>query len=1742
MRRHLLSALLAFSTCWASAQQHYGNEWIDYDQRYWAFWVGVTTDGYADPYEGLWRIDSTTLANAGVPVSTIDAKAIQVWGREKQVAIWLAGDSDHVFNGTDFIEFFAPRNDAWLDSALWDDPSHINNPYFSAIGDSMQFFLTIGDPAQSKRVVYQAQGDWAALPTPEPWYWAETTTQPSPYAGLTYKRGKRDYFGLTTSWMSEGEGFTFNDYVDNGNQGVFDEIVQTPRPWMGSGAPPMKVTTVVQGANSASNLQCDDHHLRVTVGAGQYLQVVDTAWTAEKTIKIRLDLPAGGYAHPQTYVVYDIVHDLDQDPGCDLPSDYPDRQALAFIHIEYPRGINAGPYLTRFHRMHFPNDGQDIRMEMDMNWEPIIYVFGDTVWRVTTEVANGGWKNCRLPYTQGADTTQAFMTALDAIQTVPALYAVNGTGYFNDHAAQNVDSALIIVAHPSLMNGALQYAQYREAPTTHNRYNTVVADIKELYQQFGGGILRHPVAVRRFAKYLLDRFDTEPQGLFLIGKATQAAKQGSGDISGYRSSSPGDAIVRNMCLVPSFGYPPSDALFTLGLNGNRWEQAIPVGRLAAQTEQQVVAYKNKVQELETQQETPAAWMKNILHFRGGFTDNESLLFQSYLSNYEMIAEDTCFTGHVTEFVKNPDDLISQASADSVYDLVQEGVTLMTFFAHASGGGFDISIDQPNNYQWNGRYPFMIGNSCYTGNIHLPSSVSGSEQFVLPAGAGAIAFFASIDLGLSSPLAWITENYYRSFSRNNYGGSIGSHIQFADSVVLDSAPVDEISVNATAQQFTLHGDPTLIMNSPIEPDMEITQSDVRLSPNPVTADVDSFQVSAVVRNLGNACRCPEFPVGAVRTIGNNTPFDPVVEPMDLNVFQDTVDFTLPVLADSGGAGLNTLEVRVDLEGGFGSPGVVDETEDEANNRVSTGFLITSGDVIPVDPFNFAITLDPAPLLQASTGDPFAPVRNYVFQIDTIDTYDSPMLEQGNVSAPGGVVSWQPQSIYSLNTQQDSLVFYWRCSIDSAGNEGYDWKEFSFQYIPGRKGWGQAHHMQFKDTVANNSFENLLHRRPQRDFAFYTGARGLGAVVQGNSAAIVKWTKDLVTQEGSPGCLGTNPSIMLAVIDPFDFTPWTTRWEGTGHHLGAINDQPNYCQTYRPYKAFQFPIFDPNSPWRDSLRYALEDSIPDGHYLLMYTVGFILKDSLASDDIDDLLIAMGATEYPSIPDSVPYIFFCRKGYPGTAQEVAGTSSSSLINFATYVNIVGNSGSMQAPRSAEMLSWNSLHWEIDPTLPTDSAWIQVETVNQQETIESLAHVIDPGATTDSLNFDDIGVVDAQHPRIRLGGAYRSALDNAPYPAQTKRWQIVGTPAPECAIDPPLGYLVDVDSLFEGQTARIMVAVHNISDVPMDSLLIAAWVTDQSNVRHLVHYEYNEPLAVNGVVLDTISFTLQGGFAGMNALVIEANPVDTITSVYDQREQYHFNNIATLRFETLKDRENPVLDVTFDGVHILDGDIVSARPEIKLNLDDENTTLLFDDISDTAQIRVFLLYPDSSNEVRIPFHGWDGSDVMQFVPTQGNENVCKVFWRPSFLRDGVYRLRIQASDISRNASGSHDYMVKFEVINKPTITEVLNYPNPFTTSTRFVFTLTGSEVPTGLRIRIMTISGRVVREIMLDELGPLHIGRNITDYAWDGHDQFGDQLARGVYLYQVVAQLNGQDIEYRETSAGGYFTKGFGKMYLLR
>lgn len=321
------------------------------------------------------------------------------------------------------------------------------------------------------------------------------------------------------------------------------------------------------------------------------------------------------------------------------------------------------------------------------------------------------------------------------------------------------------------------------------------------------------------------------------------------------------------------------------------------------------------------------------------------------------------------------------------------------------------------------------------------------------------------------------------------------------------------------------------------------------------------------------------------------------------------------------------------------------------------------------------------------------------------------------------------------------------------------------------------------------------------------------------------------------------------------------------------------------------------------------------------------------------------------------------------------------------------------------------------------------------------------------------------------------------------------------------------------------------MDSLLISFAVLNKFNNLIPLPFPRQKPLLADSVMLLNFDFSTFG-MAGINSLLIDVNPNN------DQLEKHHFNNVAEIQFFVVDDKINPLLDVTFDGSHILNGDIVSPNTEIVIELKDENKFLLLNDTSDFA---VWITTPDGF-ENKINFTNSVGQEIMQFIPASLPKNSAKIIYRAAFNKDGGYKLRIQANDISKNESGSNDYLIGFEVIQKSTITNIINYPNPFTTSTRFVFTLTGSKVPDIFKIQIITITGKVVREIHKEELGHLKIGQNITDFAWDGTDRYGDRLANGLYLYRVITKIDNDDLELRETSMDWYFKKGYGKMYLFR
>jgi len=121
-----------------------------------------------------------------------------------------------------------------------------------------------------------------------------------------------------------------------------------------------------------------------------------------------------------------------------------------------------------------------------------------------------------------------------------------------------------------------------------------------------------------------------------------------------------------------------------------------------------------------------------------------------------------------------------------------------------------------------------------------------------------------------------------------------------------------------------------------------------------------------------------------------------------------------------------------------------------------------------------------------------------------------------------------------------------------------------------------------------------------------------------------------------------------------------------------------------------------------------------------------------------------------------------------------------------------------------------------------------------------------------------------------------------------------------------------------------------------------------------------------------------------------------------------------------------------------------------------------------------------------------------------------------GEHKLTLKAWDINNNSVES---TIHFTVKEQENIAldHVLNYPNPFTTKTSFFFEHNQVCSELDAQVQIFTISGKVVKTIN-QTVNTIGFRSNAID--WDGKDDFGDQLAKGVYIYRLIVKSSTGEI----------------------
>jgi peptidase C25-like protein len=1735
-----------------SQTTNFNNGWINHSLYYYK--IKVANDS-------LYKLDSLMFARAGVPA--LNPNNLHFYQKGVELNVYISGAADNVLNKNDFILFYAQRNKGEDDSLLYAQPPFsvpfITNPYFSIINDTGAVFFTYDNSSLGKRLTLNTDTNYAAYPA-APYYFKQVNS-----TRFDYCFGPYNVVNQNDPRYVLGEGY-FSALIDeNGSySGCYNASSTYTFSFNTSFAytagPAAYATVCFSGANDIAGVN-PDHIVQISQ------QGTSTIPLGTYSVS---GYSSGRYTYPLNFIdftagttsinVVNLPNPLTFTSGIDNLLD------VNYISVTYPQQFNMLGQAQEKIYLPTPSGGQSkliiSGLAHTINSQPVL--IDTTSGLITFMSATNSIDTVLVPNT--GNTKFCFLSSMAAADTVLKITPVNGTGTFVNYPI--LDSAFVIVSHPKLINppstggqsGVSQYQAFRSS-IAGGSYNVILASVEDLYDQFAYGVERHPLAIKNFCAWLIAHTNKPPSNLFLIGKGVHAWECIPVQCP-YVTAAVGAAE----CLVPSFGNPSSDVLLTQGLPGSSYypEPAIPTGRIAAQTNTDVLSYLSKA-ELYVAQDPDSLWRKRALHFIGGDSPSDQLTFNGYMSGFKQTYDGTFIGGDVFSFYKTTTTPISTNTNDSVTQLINQGVSLMTFLGHGSPTGFDQNIDAPGAYNNSPKFPFIIANSCFTGDIFSSNILTNSEEWILaPNNKGSIGYIATTAEGVANELAKYTQELYNRFCYKNYGMPYGYCIKKDINylISLNSTNAQDTLLQETCLEMTMEGDPAIKPNTVPKPDYTLANSDVIFNTKTYP---DSIGIKIVMTNLGKGIDTT-YTVKIVRQFPNGV--DSIYyKKAKAPLYQDTLSFFIAMNYNIA-AGSNCFTFTLNC---LNTVSEINFYNNSTSAPCGVSLFIPGSDIDPVWPYEYAIIPNIHNVtLEASTANPLAPNTKYIFQLDTSASFSSPILMSQTVTAPGGVVSLPVRLI--LN--KDSAVYFWRVSKDS---DTMHWKQSSFQVINGKYGWEQAHFRQFN----NDTYQYVQYDSAHWRFNFANNVRTL-QVTDAVTGPSVQYTQvqfyldnaqqDLWTcaaggwnialfdvVSGSPV-----PSYSVSVAQTS--IPGNPTWNGNAGNC--------ICSIYSNSVTYQFGLNNAclnayngagnsDNNWERKMATFIA-GIPNGTPVLAYT-GNGYYSGTYNPGLNPWLTAptpaliaalqsIGSIKIDSLRDTTTLIIFGRKGMsPGQAKEVLSRSASQLVTLIDTLETHFDNGYIASeiigPARYSDTAWKALHWRYNLPPKISPTSTLVPTVATDNIVVQLIGIDSNGTKTTLANFtrDSLDVLDLSHYTNQIPHKFFPYLQLIAYeqdnrmhrPPQLRRWQVIYDPAPECALYPSGGYTVANTTIAAGQNYQVVMPIKNIGAFPFpDSLVVNYYVEDANRVTHTYPYLLypTKSFTPGSVILATFNLTntVTIGLGGSNIFGIDVN---TPNKPKYQNEQYHFNNIAQFGFNVTPDKINPILDVTFDGTHILNGDIVSAKPDVLITLKDENKFLA---LNDTGNFAIYVSpTPNAAATQRVYFNN---TNLLQFTPAILPNNSCKINYKPILGQDGLYSLDVKATDRSNNASGQVDYKIQYEVINKPMITEVLNYPNPFSTSTKFVFTVTGSEVPQTLKIQIMTSSGKVVKEITREELGYIHIGRNISEYAWDGTDQYGGKLANGVYFYHVVTRLNGSDVDHMNTSADEYFKKGIGKMVIMR
>lgn len=1225
------------------------------------------------------------------------------------------------------------------------------------------------------------------------------------------------------------------------------------------------------------------------------------------------------------------------------------------------------------------------------------------------------------------------------------------------------NAADYLIVYNNLFNA--QAEQLRAYRQSHDNFRSVKTEIEDIYDIFNYG-LENPVAVKNFTKYVYDNWQQPRlQYICLFGRGSLDPKKNSAGSVYYNN------------LVPVYGNPPSDGYFAnINVGTFFYYDQISIGRLPAYSVAEAQTMVDKIIAYES--EPAARWWKDFIYITGGGTLSDQLYHQQRSNNeINVFITPYSISGSAHKIYRTDDSSsVTYNYADSVKNDISRGCVFVNYRGHAGSHDWEVGMQDPNTLTNGNKLPIVVSLTCFTGENSKTELRGFGEKFIYLPNKGAIGFIGTTGWSYSTN-GNDFGTYLVQTMKDDTSRRVGELMKYAGKQM--SRDSLSFSIRHTINCYNLLGDPAVKIKLPKQPEFEITNNDYRFL-NETNNTGEQISLKIFPKNYGlfaDSCLI-RFQLKKY-----NQPFsfkDTVYRNFK---FLDTIQYNFKI--DT--IGIYYMTVSLDHNNRF-------PEENETNNSITFNVPITSTSYIPMSPANFALVYRDT--IELSGLNPnFKHNQKSVkvsLELDTSSAFNSPVRKTFLNSAVSGAVTKFRTGLPVLN---NNTVYFWRTSAIVNNDTSYWSKKFSFTYVHSGKNTFEL----FR-PVTENIPVFLTKTDPEQYSENEFDRTNYGS----DGIKLSEYTANLYVKS-----LGSNAE-EASYFTVGNQTVFIDGGLNTGLNILKVRKSNGHISAHKNLKMI-------SAASSDSLVNFL-NTFDTTYYVMLLNAAYVPGGTYLTANAKNKLRQFGSIYCDSIGLMGYFHTWSLIGYLGASHSQTSEMFDPCCRPAPLCNSCSHwTASVSSLNVTFTKTSGTVSNIIGPAqVWTDFSWSQILSENS------------------SLKFDVIGISYTGQQTLLFSDITSnkfvdlSTISAVDYP----RLNFFA----KFAIDTLIGAQSSVlTGIYVNYTPGLELVLDRNS-VQVNTSSKSTDVHDFSFDYHNAGFSYMRGAVVNlfaGASLlltDTIPSTLKYDsamsysnsfnspqFRDSLQLRLEIKPNG------NYNEFYSFNNSAGFTLISRESKPSFVseIEILSDGKVISNGDYVSKNPEIKIN---GKGAISLNVQSDTTQVSLLLNdryipffvngsanpllksvsisnYSKSSerknNSANETAKSPDENSIYYYPELKAGTNILTVIYKTAGNENGNEVNEIRDT-VSYEVFVSEELMVK----------DLYNYPNPMKDQTSFIFTIASPDAPDNFKIRIYSVSGRIIREIVQ----PVNIGQN--QIQWDGKDNDGDYVSNGTYFYKIVTQ----------------------------